>query len=472
MAGTFVLGETKIRPGVYHRRDTSDAAAGDAVVNGIGAGGLRANWGPINEVVTLTSPDDASRIFGSGEGVALIMEMFAGGISTGKFVRVGTGGKAPSVVLKDDAEADCVTITGAYAGDRAFSVSVRDSLAGDGRECIIYEGTAEFLKVRFAGGSGEGNALVAALNAATSDFKATLTAAGSGVLAAVTQAAFSGGQNPTAAAEQYSAGLAALEATDYNVVCVDTEDAAIHALLHAFVDRTYEAGSFPIACVAEKQSVELATRMEHAAAYDDEKMVYCLNGTYAGTELLDGYRLAARIGGMIAAVEANVSLTHKAVTGCTAIAEPLTNTQIETALRMGCLVLSESAAGEVRVEQGINTLVHLPDNMDAGWKKIRRVKTRFEMMRRMTAAADAIIGGVDNDANGRSAVLAVCQGVANTMIGEGKLQEGTAVSEASTGTQEVDGMGISIEVQDVDSIEKIYLFFRFRSIAVTVTTEA
>lgn len=467
MAGTFHFGETKTRPGVYHRRDTSDAAAGDVIVNGIGAGLLRADWGPLNEVLVFSSPEDAARVFGGGEGATLITEMFAGGISTGKFVRVGTGGKAPALVLKDNADADCVTITGAYPGDRAFSASVRDSLAGTGRECIIYEGTAEFLKVRFAGGSGEGEALVAALNAAMSDFRAELTATGSGVLGTVTQAAFTGGQNPTAAAEQYGAGLSALEAADYNVLCVDTEDAAIHALVQAFVDRTYEAGSFPIACVAEKQSVELATRMEHAAAMNDEKMVYCLNGAYAGAELLDGYRLAARIGGMIAAVEANVSLTHKAVPGCTALAEPLTNTQIETALRMGCLVLDESAAGAVRVEQGINTLVILPDDMDAGWKKIRRVKTRFEMMRRMTAAADEIIGGVDNDANGRSAVLAVCQGVANAMIGEGKLLDGTAVSEAATGTQEPDVMGIAVEVQDADSIEKIYLFFRFRSIAAT-----
>ena len=50
MAGTFIIGEKKTRPGVYQRRyKTGSVVAGAR--NGIGLGLIRANWGPLNTVV-------------------------------------------------------------------------------------------------------------------------------------------------------------------------------------------------------------------------------------------------------------------------------------------------------------------------------------------------------------------------------------------------------------------------------------
>ena len=176
MAGTFIIGEKKIRPGVYQRRyKTGSVVAGAR--NGIGLGLIRANWGPLNTVVDFTPDTNVSRIFGSGNTEGLITEMFTGGLTSGHFVRIGTGGTAPTITLKDSADTDVVKITGAYVGDRAFTVSIRDSLTGAGRECIFYEGTTEFCKVAFEAGGKEADALVAAMKEATTDFIAT-TAAG------------------------------------------------------------------------------------------------------------------------------------------------------------------------------------------------------------------------------------------------------------------------------------------------------
>ena len=49
MSGTFVVGETKIRPGVYTRYENAGGVEIAGAANGIGAAVIRANWGPLNK---------------------------------------------------------------------------------------------------------------------------------------------------------------------------------------------------------------------------------------------------------------------------------------------------------------------------------------------------------------------------------------------------------------------------------------
>lgn len=464
MAGTFTIGQTKARPGIYWRRENAGGVSLAGAINGIGVGLIRANWGPLNKAVDFEPNTDVKKIFGSGNTEDLITEMFNGGISSGKFVRIGKGGTAPSVKLTlADGTTEAGTITGAYVGNRAFTITIRNSITSDKREAIIHEGESEFVKVEYAAGDNEIAALEAALKAATKDFTFKASAGVTGALADVVQKAFTAGTNPTTSTEEYAAGLTALEATTYNVLCVDTEEPAVHLLVAAFLNRTLAAGAFPMASIAETKAVELETRMQHAAAFNDEKIIYSLNpATDSAGKEYDGYRLAARIGGIIASVPSNQSTTHEVVSGFPSVAEPLTNTQIEKALGSGCLVLSENAKGQVWVEQGINTLITPSADMDEGWKKIRRVKTRFEVMQRVTDTTEPLIGKVNNDTDGRAAIIAAAQGVVNTMAREKKILDTSEVYEDPNYPAQGDSAWFIIAVDDIDSIERIYLTFRFR----------
>jgi len=464
MAGTFIVGETKIRPGVYQRRYKEGAGASAGARNGIGLGLIRANWGPINSVVDFTPDTNVAKIFGSGMTQDLITEMFTGGITKGHFVRVGTGGSAPTITLKDTANtpANAVKITGAYVGDRAFTVSIRDSLTGAGRECIFYEGTTEYAKVSFAADGAEADGLVKAINDNLDDFIATKLSAGNGVLATITQSAMTAGTNPTVATAQYSAGLDALYTVFGNVLCVDTDDTAVHALVQAWIDKVYGNGGFCTACLSEPKSVATATRMTNAAAFNDEKVQYVLNSAKSAAGVVyEGWRNAARIGGMIAACPSNISLTHAVVSGYAVLNETLAPSQIETALQRGCIVLTTNTAGQVWIEQGINTLITPNGNMDEGWKKIRRVKTRFELMQRVGDTVDALVGKINNDPDGRATIIAAIKGVIGRMVGEKKLLQGDAYEDEANPAQG-DSAWFIIEVDDIDSIEKIYLAYRYR----------
>jgi len=462
----FTVGETKTRPGVYTRYENAGSTPLAGAINGIGAAIIKSNWGPLNQLVTLDGVNSVAPTFGTDLTVDTITEMFNGGCSKVKVVRAGSGGTASTITLKDDVAANVVTITAKYVGNRAFNVTIRDSLLNsEKRECIIYAGTTEFEKVEFmkgADGVGEPAALVAAF-ANSKNFTATKVSDGSKALATIAQSTMTAGTNPTVTTAEYSGALNVLESGKWNVLCVDTVETDVHALVQSFIQRIYLAGAMSMACVAESKMVDIDTRMEHAASFNDEKMHYVLNSAYdASGNLYDGYKLAARIGGMIAAVASNTSLTHTVVNGFVSLAEPLTNTQIEKALAMGCLVLSANANDQVWIESAINTLVTPSGNQDAGWKKIRRTKTRFELMDRITATTDPLIGKINNDSDGRATFIAAAQGIINAMIGEKKLLEGGTIYEDPQNPPAGDSAWFILAVDDIDSIEKAYLTYKFR----------
>ena len=280
------------------------------------------------------------------------------------------------------------------------------------------------------------------------------------------------GTNPTVSTAEYSAAFDALEPYVWNVLCVDTEDTAVHTLLASYLNRIYEAGAYPMGCVAPKTSTALETRMTNAAAFNDPMMHYVLNSAKdASGNVYEGYKLAARVGGMIAAVAANQSLTHEVVSGMTDLVESLTNTQIVNALKKGCIVLTKNESGQVQIEQGINTLITPSGEQDEGWKKIRRVKTRFELMQRVDDTTEKLVGKVDNDTDGRATVIAAGNGVIKTMIGEKKLLDGTKMLEDDNNPAQGDSAWFVFEVYDKDSMEKAYMTYRFRFAADTSETE-
>lgn len=463
MGGTFLFGESKVRPGSYFNIQKKEKEGVSGILNGVTAVLFKADFGPLNTAVELRAEDGYEKVFGDGLTTDAIREAIAGGAKTVIVCRVGNGGAPGTVNLKDANGEDAVCITAKYPGEKDFSVTIREKLSDPSlKECIFYAGTEQFEKVEFAAGSGEAAALAAAMSSSLNFTAELKDGKGEAALAAVSQGVFTGGENPKATAEDYSNAFAEVEPHEFNTICLDTEDMEIHLLLQAFLDRIFNAGSLAQAVVAEKHTVDLEARMDHAEAFNDEKMHYVLNAWVdeQGT-IIDGYQTAARIAGMIGAAPSNSSLTHTVMNGFSEILERLTNTDIVSAERRGCIVLSYNSAKQVWIDSAINTLTAPADNQDEGWKKIRRVKTRFELIRRINATVDGLIGKIDNDANGRATLVSQAQGVGNSMVEEGKLLS-CAVSESGANAADGDSAWFSIDVVDKDSVEHVYLTFKFQ----------
>ncbi len=463
MAGTFILGETKVRPGAYFNVQKKGGNIAAGVMNGVTAVIFRADFGPLNTAIELSAEDGYEKVFGTGLTTDAMKEAIAGGAKTIIACRVGNGGTQGTITLKDIDKEEAISITAKYPGDKDFTVTIREKLSDSAlKECIFYTGTAEFEKIEFASGQGEAKALAEAL-ASSKNFKAELKADKDNVLLeVVSQSVFTKGTNPQTTTGDYSNAFAQVEPYEFNTICLDTEDAEIHLLLQSFVNRIFDAGSLAQAVVAERHTVDLETRIKHAAAFNDEKMNYVLNAWVdeQGTTI-DGYQTAARVAGMIGAVSANSSLTHTVISGFSEIQEKLTNTDMISAEKKGCIVLSYNKAKQVWIDNAINTLITPADNQDDGWKKIRRVKTRFELIRRINTTADNLVGKVDNDNNGRATVISQIQGVGDSMREEGKLIA-CIVTESSAYKADGDSAWFDIDVIDKDSMEHIYLTFLFR----------
>lgn len=469
MAGSvFQVGEQKIRPGVYVRVTSTGELPEAIVPQGIVAALFRASWGPLGEVTYLENADAVTSTFGNSGTIDTALEAFRGGCRRVVGYRLGSGGAKAAITLKDTAAtpADVVTITAKYEGVRGnnFKVTVRDSLTDTTkRELLLYEGVTLLQVVTFAKGTGEPQALVDAVNASNSPYiTATKLADGNGVLATVTQQVLTGGQDPTVDGASYSAGLSAIEAIDWNVLAVDSEDPAIHSTVQTYIDRVRNEGKRVLAVVGEPTSIQLSTRLANAKTFNDPAIVYVANG-FKGSDgvIREGYKAAARVAGMIAAANITESLTHSVVQGATELVGALTNAEIEQAIQSGALVFTMSAQKQVQIEYGINTFVTVTADMDAGWKKIRRVRTRDNLMDRISATWEPLVGKISNSPDGRATLIAAAQGIINKMVAEGALLSGTIVEDKNnppTG----DSAWFVVQVDDLDSAEKVYITFAFR----------
>lgn len=467
MAGSiFQAGEQKIRPGVYVRI-TSVGEPPEAIVpQGIVAALFQASWGPLNEVVYLENVNAVTVTFGSTGTIDTALEAFRGGCHRVVGYRLGSGGAKALVNLQDSVSTNVVTITAKHEGARGnnFKVTVRDSLADETkRELLLYEDVTLLQTISFAKGTGEPQALTEAVNASNSPYiTATKVADGSGVLAPVTQQVLTGGQDPTVNGESYSAGLSAIEAIDWNVLAVDADDTSIHATVQTYIDRVRNEGKRVLAVVGEPTSVALSTRLANARAFNDPAIIYVANG-FKGADgvIREGYKAAARVAGMVASAQITESLTHYVVRGAAEIVGMLTNTEIEQAINSGALVFTMSAQKQVHIEYGINTFVTVTADMDAGWKKIRRVRTRDNLMDRIAATWDPLIGKINNNPDGRATLIAAAQGIINRMVAEGALLEGT-IYEDPNNPPIGDSAWFVVQVDDLDSAEKVYITFQFR----------
>ncbi|WP_027717299.1 phage tail sheath subtilisin-like domain-containing protein [Desulfovirgula thermocuniculi] len=469
MAGiTFQVGEQKIRPGVYVRVTNIGEPPEAIIPQGIVAALFRASWGPLGQVTYLENADAVTATFGSSGTIDAALEAFRGGCRRVVGYRLGSGGAKAAITLKDTAAtpADVVTITAKYEGVRGnnFKVTVRDSLTDTTkRELLLYEGVTLLQVITFAKGTGEPQALVDAVNASNSPYiTATKLADGNGVLATVTQQALTGGQDPTVDGASYSAGLSAIEAIDWNVLAVDSEDPATHVAVQTYIDRVRNEGKRVIAVVGEPTSVQLATRLANARVFNDPAIVYVANGFKGADGIIrEGYKAAARVAGMIAAANITESLTHAVVKGATGLVGALTNAEIEQAIQSGALVFTLSAQKQVQIEYGINTFISPTATMDAGWRKIRRVRTRDNLMDRIAATWEPLVGKINNSPEGRATLIAVAQGVINKMIAEGALLSGT-IYEDPNNPPAGDSAWFVVAVDDLDSAEKVYITFGFR----------
>lgn len=466
MAIFYNEGEIKIRPGVYQRHTNVGLSAVAGALDGYCAIPVQAAWGPVGKVLKNSSKKDLERnygagTYGTGYTVPAAAAMFDGGASVVYTFRLGTGGTQASKEITAG-----LTATAKYPGTMPISVAVQEKIGDTTRkQFLVYTGTSLVEKWEFdADTKAEGANLIEA--AANSNYVTIAGEAAVVPVLAVASGALEGGENPTVTNADYSTAFSAFEPYYYNTIALDVDDdesMTLGLLLTEYLDNAYTMGKQGFAVIGAKTTVDFETRLALTKAINDGKCV-CLGGGYmAGNVSKDGVLATCYTAGVIAATPSNKGITHTVIEGATGLCESLTYSQYEDAIKAGMLMLSMSPDGSVWYDSAITTLT-VPDEatQDAGWKKIKRAKVRFELIDRIDRVLAPKVGNVSADTDGIADIIQTAQREIDAMIREGKLMAGGKFIEDAENVFNADSAWFIIQADDIDSLEKIYLQYQFR----------
>jgi hypothetical protein len=124
------------------------------------------------------------------------------------------------------------------------------------------------------------------------------------------------------------------------------------------------------------------------------------------------------------------------------------------------LIFTFNAAGQVVIEYGVNTYVTPDADHDDGWKKLRRVATRDNLMDRIAAKWATI--RVNNSPDGRAILIQAAQGIINSMIAEGAMLSGTIIVDPDNPPAGDYAYFAFKDLVDLDGAEKLYGTFAFQ----------
>lgn len=455
MAQIFKEGEMKVRPDVYYRYSNKGKNDSVGAVDGISALVMQAPWGPIGEVKVFTKVSDIKETYGECDGSKMAEAMFEEGARTIYAYRTGDTGGAKGTLT----QGENVVITAKYEGDFPIKVKVQKQPGDETKQCfVIVDGAVK--ESFFFDAVGEEEAAVLA-DVLQSSAYITMEGGKTGAVAEFEQA-LTGGSDPSVTGDGYVEGFYALEPYYYNVICCDTIAEGIQNLLHEYIDEAVKVGKFPIGVVGGDTTAAFNERKNKAAGFNDEQIAF-IGNAYADPDgnAVPSIMAVARLAGAIAATPSNKSIVHRAIKGAIDVPEKFTNIQYEEAILSGMILFSKSSDGQIWFDSGVTTLVAPDETQDAGWKKLKRTKVRNELMHRLDVIMERLIGKVNCDDNGIADVLQAGMGLLKDMAREKKILDGATFTLDGENPKTSDSAWFIVEADDIDSLEKIYLHYRF-----------
>lgn len=468
MAGPmFKLGEQKARPGVYTRWEN---AGGDASVSrplGVINAVVDVAWGPLNETVTIgaseSDPATLKKLLGTGKGQQVVEQAFEGGALFVHVTRVGAAetGTAPA----STGENTGITFTALYPTTRELSVVVREGTTEGTYEVLVNEKredkitNLEMLEIAPGEGDTPLEFVVQTVNNESKIVKASAT----GEALKQGSEELAGGKAPDITNDDYITAAKTAERTFYDNLITDSEDPALLAAFHTFIRKRLEAGYRAMAIFGSKSGDKFADKIKVAKSFNDFAVVYVGNGFRTAQGDFIGALAAARVAGMIASSSYLSSPTFKTVRGAIEIIEVFSDFEYEEADKGGLFSFTYNEDDLVDIEYGINTLVSLAEDEDEGWKKIRRVRTRYELIDRIVAATiKTMRRNTSNSAPGRMTVCSKGTEIINQMIREGALESGVMIEDPTTPPHGDTAYFTFENLVDLDGLERAYITFPFR----------
>ena len=448
MAGGTWMSQNKILPGVYINTKSKGNVNASIGTKGVVAICEPLSWGVTGKISEYIPGEDPTPIIGSdltSAAAQFLREMMKGSDQTSGPVKIliyrpaGAGGVAATATV------GALTITAKYVGKRGNDITMiiaANAVSGYDISTVI-DGTVVDTQN------------VTDLSSLVSN--AWVTFSGTGTTITTTAGtALTTGADPTVSTSDYSSFLTALEPYTFDIVCYDGADATVRTAMASFVERVSQS-------IGKKCQVV----MSGAIAMNSEWVINVANGV----KLADGTSISAAqatwwVAGAEAGAQYNQSLTYAQYPEAVEANPKKTDAQVEAAVSAGDIVFIDDF-DMVRICTDINTLTTFTVDKGQEFSKNRVMRTLNQFCNdTYEHSSKYFIGKVDNNDTGRNLIKGWVVNYLNEMQANNGIQNFDRSDVTVTQGNTIDSVLITVAIQPVDSVEKIYV-----SVTVSVTAE-
>ena len=433
MAGGTFTTQNKVRPGAYINFKSAGKPLGTLSDRGTATMPLVLSWGPVKQVLEVTSETNIQRLFGYSllDQQMILIKEAAKRASKIIVYRVNGGNKATKVVAP-------LTVTAKYAGSRGNDLMVK--IVAD------VDNPTSFTVTTLLGGIAVDEQTASTIgDLEPNDF---IVFSGTGNLTASAGMILLGGTDTVAARQDYLDYFEAVEVYTWNTMALPIEDATIKGAAVSFIKR-----------LRDQEGKKVQAVLADYPIADHEGIISVKNGVLLADGLvLDKVKATAWVAGATSGAEVNASNTYTTYDDSVDVDIRYTNTQIIEALKKGEFVFVEQD-GKAVVEQDINTFISFEPEKNKSFRKNRVIRVLDAIGNDMALIySKYYIGKVDNHTDGRNLFKAECINYMDTLQKISAIQNFDSATDIEVlAGDESEAVIVNAYVQPVDSMEKLYM---------------
>lgn len=438
MAGGTFTTQNKIRPGVYINFNSEPKPVGTLGDRGIVTMALPLSWGPSKTVIQIDAGEDPTSTLGydiTHSKLLLVREALKRA-KTLLLYRLNTGIKAAAT------HTDLI-VTALYGGERGNDLSI-----------VIQKNIDDHskydVKTLVAGVEADLQTVSSITELISNQW---VVFSGSGDLEETAGLPLTGGLDGVVTNGDHSDYHAAIEVHDFNTMALLSTESSLKSVYASFIKRLRDE---------EGQYVQLV--VENYPMADYEGIISVKNGVI----LADGSKLSAAeatawVAGASAGANVNESLTYQAYDDAVDVEPRYTHSQIEAAIQNGEFLFTQNN-GRAVVEYDINTFTSYQPEKDKRFSKNRVIRTRDGLANDFKHIFERYyIGKINNNADGRNLFKAECINQVELYQSINAIQNLNAQTDIDVlQGDDNDTVVIALNIQEVDSAEKIYMRVRMK----------
>ncbi|MEG1186011.1 MAG: phage tail sheath subtilisin-like domain-containing protein [Eubacterium sp.] len=251
-------------------------------------------------------------------------------------------------------------------------------------------------------------------------------------------------------AENVTTALAALKTVDFNVLCYPYDGASEVA--------NQTAITAWIKAMRNDEGVKCQAVLANQVA-DSEGIINVGNGVVmADGTAITAAQTTAWVAGATAGASITTSNTCAVYVGAIDVSPRMTKTEMEAAITAGKFIFKVDSAQNVMAVYDINSLTSVTVDKGKAFTKNRLIRTLDNIANDVTKIFESsYVGKLNNNESGRSLLKASLVEYFVTLQGMGAIQNFETDDVVISAGVASDAVVIAVNVQPVDSVEKIYI---------------